>query len=123
MRLMFSEAGRQRLDEVARPGLLCAFDFDGTLAPIVVQPDQARLPADIRQHLLTLSDYAPIAIITGRSLDDIRSRLGFDPNFIIGNHGLEGIPGWETDAGRHQTLCIGWRAQLAHALDTGGYDP
>lgn len=123
MSLLFSETGRQRLDEVARPGLLCAFDFDGTLAPIVAQPEHARLPDEIRWHLLTLSDYAPIAIITGRSLTDIRGRLGFEPDFIIGNHGLEGVPGWEADAGRHQALCIGWRAQLARALDAGGHDP
>lgn len=116
MSLLFSEPGFRRLDEIVRQRLLCAFDFDGTLAPIVLRPEHARLPDDIRQHLLELSEYAPVAIITGRSVEDICSRLGFDPDFIVGNHGLEGVPGWEAQASRHQAMCIGWHIQLAQAL-------
>jgi len=121
MHLLFSEEGNARLAEVAQPGLLCAFDFDGTLAPIVLKPEHARLPDEIRRHLIALLAYAPIAIITGRSIEDIHSRLGFEPDFVIGNHGLEGVPGWEAQARRHQALCVEWRAQLAAALEQ--YDP
>ncbi|HJV53976.1 MAG TPA: trehalose-phosphatase [Noviherbaspirillum sp.] len=116
MEALFSVAGRRRLDEFARPGLLCAFDFDGTLAPIVPRPEQARLPDAIRGQLVQLSELAPVAVITGRSLADIRGRLGFEPDFIVGNHGLEGVPGWEANAARHRALCDGWREQLARAL-------
>ena len=122
MSLLFSEAGLRRLDEIARPGLLCAFDFDGTLAPIVPQPDQARLPAEIRARLLALARHAPVAIITGRSVDDIRHRLAFEPDFIVGNHGVEGVPGWEAHALRHAELCRSWREQLEAAL-SAGFDP
>lgn len=118
---LYSSTGRKRLEEFARPGLLCAFDFDGTLAPIVPHPDQARLPADIRRHLGELAEFAPVAIITGRSVDDIRSRLGFAPDFIIGNHGLEGLPGWEANAARHEALCSQWREQLSRALPEAGH--
>ena len=31
----------------------------------------------------------PIAIITGRSVADVRPRLGFEPRYVIGNHGAE----------------------------------
>lgn len=116
MSLLFSEPGFCRLDEIVQHRLLCAFDFDGTLAPIVAQPEHARLPDDIRLHLLALSSYAPVAIITGRSIEDIYSRLGFDPDFIVGNHGMEGVPGWETQAQHHQATCIGWRTQLVRVL-------
>lgn len=116
MGLLFSPSGIVRLDEIARPGLLCAFDFDGTLAPIVPQPEQVRLPANIRASLLALANHAPIAIITGRSVDDIRHRLGFEPDFIVGNHGMEGVPGWEEHAQRHAGLCEAWREQLSQAL-------
>jgi trehalose 6-phosphate phosphatase len=121
MSRLFSEKGLQRLDQIVRPGLLCAFDFDGTLAPIVSQPEQAQVPDDIRRRLIGLSEYAPVAIITGRSVPDIRARLGFAPDFIIGNHGLEGVPGWELQAACHERLCRGWRKQLAGALR--GMDP
>lgn len=119
MSLLFSESGLRRLDEIVQQRLLCAFDFDGTLAPIVAQPEHARLPDDIRQHLIVLSGYAPVAIITGRSIEDIYSRLGFDPDFIVGNHGLEGVPGWEGQAQHHQAICVGWRMQLARMLSDG----
>ena len=35
MRRLFDEAGLKRLDEIVQPGMLCVFDFDGTLSPIV----------------------------------------------------------------------------------------
>ena len=116
MQALFSDSGKQRLDAIAGPGLLCAFDFDGTLAPIVTRPEQARLPDDIRQCLSALSKYAPVAIITGRSVQDIRARLGFTPDFVVGNHGLEGVPGWEMQAARHEDLSAEWRKQLTGAL-------
>ena len=120
---LFSKEGTSRLDEIVGPGLLCAFDFDGTLAPIVPHPDQAHLPEDIRSRLNALSVHAPVAVITGRSVSDISARLGFAPDFIIGNHGLEGVPGWEAQAAYHERLCSGWREHIGLALRTQGFDP
>lgn len=116
MGLLFSIAGKKRLDDVAQPGLLCAFDFDGTLAPLVPMPDQASLPDDIRERLVVLATHAPVAIITGRSIEDIHARIGFDPDYVVGNHGLEGVPGWEAHAAKHRSACAAWMAQLADAL-------
>jgi trehalose 6-phosphate phosphatase len=120
---LFSEQGQRRLDAIVQPGLLCAFDFDGTLAPIVMRPERARLPAGIMRRLTVLAQYAPVAIITGRSVDDIRTRLGFEPDFVVGNHGLEGIPGCEPHAVRHRALCDEWRLQLVRALQDDAHDP
>lgn len=123
MAILFSGKGRKRLEEIAKPRLLCAFDFDGTLAPLVAVPDNARLPEHIRKRLLALSAYAPIAVITGRSLADIRTRVGFDPDFIVGNHGLEGVPGWEAESAQHRDLCAGWMNQLTGILKQQLDDP
>jgi trehalose 6-phosphate phosphatase len=112
MSALFSPAGYARLDSIVKPGMLCAFDFDGTLSPLVEVPEMAMLPAEIREQLLELSRYAPVAIITGRSIQDVRCRLGFPPYFIVGNHGSEGLPGWETAAERHRVECQGWYEQL-----------
>jgi trehalose 6-phosphate phosphatase len=116
MTLLFSEKGQARFDEIVKPGLLCAFDFDGTLAPIVAQPEQAILPLDLRERLVELAMYAPVAIITGRSVEDLQSRLGFKADFIIGNHGLEGLPGWERRAERYEAMCQAWRDHLTAVL-------
>jgi trehalose 6-phosphate phosphatase len=124
MRLLFDEAGMKRLDEIVQPGMLCVFDFDGTLSPIVPQPDSALLPPEVRERLLTLATLAPVAILTGRSLTDIKKRLGFEPHYVIGNHGLEGMPGWEGRSKSYAAACAAWRSALERALcDKQRFDP
>lgn len=113
---LFSEQGCLRFDEIVKPGLLCAFDFDGTLAPIVAQPDMARLPDDIGMQLEELSCYAPVAIISGRSMDDLSARICFSPDFAVGNHGIEGLPGWERQAQDYRKICLDWFEYLTLAL-------
>lgn len=112
----FFDQGMHRLNDIVRPGMLCAFDFDGTLAPIVTQPDKASLPAPVLRRLTILSEYAPIAIITGRSIADICTRLSFVPDYVIGNHGIEGLPGETIDAEHYKALCNEWEARLNLAL-------
>lgn len=116
---LFSEAGLRRFDEIVRPGLLCVFDFDGTLAPIVARPDDARLPDAVRERLVELSRHAPVAILTGRSVADVSARLDFAADHVVGNHGIEGMPGWEARAAAYAAQCAGWRAALERALDAG----
>ncbi|OWW19805.1 trehalose-phosphatase [Noviherbaspirillum denitrificans] len=116
MQPLFSETGLKRVEEVARAGLLCAFDFDGTLVPIMSRPEEVRLSDDVRGKLLRLSAHAPVAIITGRALEDIRGLLGFTPDYVVGNHGMEGVPGWEARAAVHAQQCAGWKAQLTGLL-------
>lgn len=118
MQPLFSEAGKKRLDQIIQKGVLCVFDFDGTLAPIVSHPEDARLPPDTLKRLLVLSTLTPFAIITGRSLEDIRPRLCLTPDYLIGNHGLEGFPGWEEHSQRYRNLCSKWDNAIRHALIT-----
>jgi trehalose 6-phosphate synthase/phosphatase len=66
-------------------------DFDGTLAPIVSSPDRARLSARTRKTLSVLASRpnTVVAVISGRSLEDIRHRVGLRELIYAGNHGLE----------------------------------
>lgn len=68
---------------------LLAFDFDGTLAPIVADPARARIPAAVALRLRRLAKRLPVAIISGRAVADLRRRLGFEPRWIVGSHGAE----------------------------------
>ncbi len=68
---------------------LLAFDFDGTLAPIVARPDDARMSCGVSSRLRALSAQLPVAIITGRSVADVRPKLDFEPMYVVGNHGAE----------------------------------
>lgn len=72
-------------------GLLLGLDFDGTLAPIVSDPDDARINGRAKSLVGTLSDHpqVTVAIISGRSLDDLLDRVSIDGPLYAGNHGLE----------------------------------
>lgn len=88
-------AGRraaQWLEQWRRSGrLVLLLDFDGTLAPIVDRPHQAELSASAGRALgqLCRDPSAEIAIISGRSLEDVRDRVGIPRIHYAGNHGME----------------------------------
>lgn len=115
MSLPFFDSAAGRLDEVVKAGVLCAFDFDGTLAPIVRDPDQVAVPAAVARRLAILAEHTPVAIVTGRAVADVQSRLKFAPRYIVGNHGLEGVPGCPP-AEQYQALCAQWEVGLSAAL-------
>lgn len=119
---LFSHAGSEALDKFTSAGMLCLFDFDGTLAPLVADPDHAVLPQATLLQLQQLQQLTTVGIVTGRSLADMQTRLGFEPDYVVGNHGLEGLPGWQQRAAEMDAICRGWRASLAAAvagLDAG----
>lgn len=93
MQALFSPAGEQAIARLLQQRALLAFDFDGTLAPIVSNPAHAQTPYPLAQYLDALSQRHPVAIITGRQVADVKGRLGFQPRFVVGNHGAEGL-GW-----------------------------
>ena len=93
MRHLFEAEGLQALQSVVRLRPLLAFDFDGTLAPIVAHPDDAKVSTVIGRHLRRLALRAPVAIVTGRSVDDVLPRLGFTLRYVVGNHGAEDLQG------------------------------
>lgn len=80
----------QKILSRAKHIFLC-LDFDGTLAPIKPTPEQANISADRRLLLRKVSQLKPftIAIISGRSLKDIKNKVGIEGLIFAGNHGLE----------------------------------
>lgn len=91
MQHLLATQGLQALSCLMRRRVLFAFDLDGTLAPIVDHPADARVPETMARHLRRLAMLSPVAVVTGRSVADARSRLGFQPHYLIGNHGAEGL--------------------------------
>jgi trehalose 6-phosphate phosphatase len=89
MRRLFSPEGDAALAAVMALRPLLAFDFDGTLAPIVARPDDAHMPLTLAWRLDRLARVLPLAIVSGRAVDDVLARLPFRPRYVIGNHGAE----------------------------------
>ena len=69
---------------------MCAFDFDGTLAPIVVHPESARLRVRTRHLLERAAALYPCVVVSGRARADVLAKLGdLKLSRVIGNHGAE----------------------------------
>jgi trehalose 6-phosphate phosphatase len=99
MKHLFSAEGEAALAATIATRPLLAFDFDGTLAPIVTRPDDARVPLAVARRLDRLSALLPVAIVTGRTVADVRGRLAFSPRFVVGGHGAEDPDADSTDFG------------------------
>src|SRR5215469_534675 len=64
-------------------------DYDGTLTPIVSHPGDAWLSESMRQTLRSLAGRVPVAILSGRDLDDVRGRVLVDGIVYAGSHGFD----------------------------------
>jgi len=70
--------------------VLVALDFDGTLTEIDEDPAAPRLTGERRAALARLpGPRRRLAIVSGRALEDVRSRVLVPEAIYIGNHGLE----------------------------------
>lgn len=65
------------------------FDYDGTLTPIVPHPKDANLSVEMKNILVKLSNQCILSIISGRGLNDIKSRVGIKGVYYSGSHGYE----------------------------------
>lgn len=82
---------------LAEPGrTLLALDFDGTLAPIVEDPEDSRMHEGSAAALARLGHLVrQVAIITGRPVETIRrlgrldERPGLDNLIVLGQYGVE----------------------------------
>src|SRR5512134_2919992 len=103
------------VDQIARERTLLAFDFDGTLAPIVDDRSAAAMRAETRALLRATSLLYPCAVISGRTRADVAARVQDVPLVaIVGCHGAE--PGFgPIDTGLERRVAS-WRAALSGAL-------
>jgi trehalose 6-phosphate phosphatase len=108
---LFSSSGRQELRRLAQGRTLYAFDFDGTLAPIVPDPAQARAADRVTRPLAQLAALVPVAVVSGRAKRDLIERLPCEIAYLVGNHGNEGLP-QEAHADTLEATCRAWRSSL-----------
>ncbi|XP_068649887.1 probable trehalose-phosphate phosphatase F [Aristolochia californica] len=64
-------------------------DYDGTLSPIVDDPDRAFMTIPMRTAVKNVAKYFPTAIISGRSRDKVYEFLGLTELYYAGSHGMD----------------------------------
>jgi trehalose 6-phosphate phosphatase len=113
---ILARAARPVLASLARSRSVLMFDYDGTLAPIVPDPERAVMPASTRALVARVLGCYPCAVISGRARADVARRLrGLPIPYLVGNHGLE----WSGSRGSRQRfarLVTGWRRTLEREL-------
>jgi trehalose 6-phosphate phosphatase len=114
---LFSDEGRRALRALTSRPILYAFDFDGTLARISSDRDTVTLSQSTYESLSELANRVPCAIVSGRALCDLVSRVDGVVPHLIGNHGLESP---HTDPGtliRAENICQRWIQRLETDFD------
>jgi trehalose 6-phosphate phosphatase len=91
MRYLFADWDRVK-KRLAGRHVFLLMDFDGTLAAIRRHPARARLSGEAARtlrNILACREDISLAVVSGRSLRDIRLRVGIKGILYAGNHGLE----------------------------------
>jgi len=92
---------QRSLDSISRvPRLLVTCDFDGTLAPIVSNPADARMLPDAATALTALADLpgTEVALVSGRALGVLRTLSAVPASIhLVGSHGAEFDTGFAHD--------------------------
>jgi trehalose 6-phosphate phosphatase len=90
MKPLLSPDAAAVMDDIARDRAFLAFDFDGTLAPIVEDRGDARMRPETTELLRATALLYPCAVISGRARSDVAARMADVPLLaVVGNHGAE----------------------------------
>lgn len=90
-------------------------DFDGTLSPLVDEPDAAVLAPGMAAAIDGVASRWTVAVISGRGADDVRARVDRDDIWVAGSHGFEIVA---PDGARHDhPAAETCRAELEAAAD------
>jgi trehalose-phosphatase len=96
-------------------------DIDGTLAPIVPNPEDARISPRARDALCQLiGQGVRVAFITGRALEKARSMVDISEAYFAANHGLQIAIGGDTSTPEELRLYVEWARQVIH--DASGWN-
>ncbi|KAF8679237.1 hypothetical protein HU200_046011 [Digitaria exilis] len=64
-------------------------DYDGTLSPIVEDPDRAVMSEEMRDAVRRLAEHFPTAIVSGRCRDKVFNFVKLTELYYAGSHGMD----------------------------------
>lgn len=108
-----------------RSQIALLLDYDGTITPIVERPEAARLSesACLALQAASRTPGIDVSIVSGRSLADVRERVGLPNLTYVGNHGFEiegPALGFRHEAVDQITATIKGTAEALRELDIRG---
>ncbi|KAK4483601.1 hypothetical protein RD792_010800 [Penstemon davidsonii] len=77
------------MDRARNRKVVMFLDYDGTLSPIVDDPDRAFMSTDMHSAVRTVAKHFPTAIISGRSRDKVYELVGLKELYYAGSHGMD----------------------------------
>ena len=112
-----TEAELAELFGSRRPAIF--LDYDGVLTPIVSQPDLALISPDMRSAVRRLAEVTTVAVVSGRDLEDVRSKVGVEGIHYAGSHGFDIVgPDGRPAAPELEELFDPYLEPLADATET-----
>lgn len=79
-----------RMMKAAKGKTIAVFlDYDGTLSPIVNDPDRAFMSDEMRAAVREVAKHFPTAIISGRSREKVKDFVELNNVYYAGSHGMD----------------------------------
>ncbi|KAF7829922.1 putative trehalose-phosphate phosphatase J [Senna tora] len=69
--------------------IVAFLDYDGTLSPIVSDPEKAFMSKKMRATVKDISRHFPTAIVSGRCIDKVRNFVKLEELYYAGSHGMD----------------------------------
>ncbi|GMH26631.1 hypothetical protein Nepgr_028474 [Nepenthes gracilis] len=80
----------EQISNFAKNKKLAVFlDYDGTLSPIVDDPEHALMSDEMHSSVRNVAKYFPTAIVSGRSRDKVYELVGLAELYYAGSHGMD----------------------------------
>ncbi|KAI9106506.1 hypothetical protein K1719_022034 [Acacia pycnantha] len=69
--------------------IITFLDYDGTLSPIVADPEKAFMTEKMREAVKDIARHFPTAIVTGRCIDKVYNFVRLAELYYAGSHGMD----------------------------------
>ncbi|CAM8998871.1 unnamed protein product [Rhodiola kirilowii] len=83
----------EKFEQIAKASegkqIVMFLDYDGTLSPIVEDPDKAYMSKEMRGAVRDAARHFPTAIVTGRCMDKVRGFVRLGELYYAGSHGMD----------------------------------
>ena len=75
-------------DKLGNRKIILFLDYDGTLSNIVNNPEEAIITPEMKEALKKCADKYKVSVVSGRDMEDVRSKVNLDNVIYAGSHGF-----------------------------------